>query len=368
MKIGILTLPLHTNYGGILQAYALQTVLERMGHEARVISLKSRKKPGVIGLIRYYLLSPIKQFILNHLLPAKFSGKQGYYTAKFIQKWIKRDFYFSYYEIPQGRYDAIIVGSDQIWREKYVCGSNKLPIETSFLDFAKNWNVLRISYAASFGTDEWEYNEQQTTNCQKLLENFDAVSVREKSGVTLCQKYLNHDAQTVLDPTLLLSKEDYLMLLGKNRKKQHGILMAYVLDEDESKRILIEHLGEKLGLTIYKANISGIDALDSSKKLVQPPLEDWLAGFDDADFVVTDSFHACVFSIIFNKPFIVVPNVVRGTSRFESLLETFGQKFRIVRDPANFDISDAVLKTPNCFGSTKQKDLSMEFLNKAILK
>lgn len=368
MRIGILTLPLHTNYGGILQAYALQTVLERMGHEARVISLKSRKKSGVIGLIRYSLLSPIKQFVLNHLLPAKFSGKQGYYTGKFIQKWIKRDVYFSYYEIPQDRYDVIIVGSDQIWREKYVCGSNKLPIESSFLDFTKNWNVLRISYAASFGTDGWEYNEQQTTNCQKLLEKFDAVSVREKSGVALCQKYLNHDAQTVLDPTLLLSKEDYLKLLRKNRKKQHGILMTYVLDEDEPKRILIERLRGTLGLTIYKANISGIDHKDSSKNLVQPPLEDWLAGFDDADFVVTDSFHACVFSIIFNKPFVVVPNIVRGTSRFESLLETFGQKFRIVNNPANFDISDVVLKSPKCFGSTKQKELSMEFLNKAISK
>ena len=368
MRIGILTLPLHTNYGGILQAYALQTVLERMGHEARVISLKSRKKPGTIGLLRYYLLSPIKQIILKKILPAKLSRKQGYYTVKFIQKWIKCDFYFSYYEIPQDRYDAIIVGSDQIWREKYVCDSNKLPIETSFLDFAKNWNIIRISYAASFGTDEWEYNEQQTTNCKKLLEKFDAVSVREKSGVTLCHKYLNHDAQTVLDPTLLLRKEDYLKLFRKNRKVKHGILMTYVLDEDESKRILIERLREKLGLSIYKANISGIDAPNSSKKLVQPPLEDWLAGFADADFVVTDSFHACVFSIIFNKPFVVVPNVVRGTSRFESLLETFGQEFRIVRNPANFYISDTVLKSPNSFGSTNLKDLSMEFLNKAISK
>ena len=73
-----------------------------------------------------------------------------------------------------------------------------------------------------------------------------------------------------------------------------------------------------------------------------------------------------VIAIIGVLAIMVVPNVVRGTSRFESLLETFGQEFRIVRDPANFDISDAVLKSPNCFGSTNQKDLSMEFLNKAI--
>lgn len=368
MKIGILTLPLHTNYGGILQAYALQTVLERMGHEASVISLKLRRKPGIIGLMRYFLLSPVKQFFLNHIVPAQKSGKQGYYTAKFISKWIKRDRYFSYNEIPQDRYDAIIVGSDQIWREIYVCDSNKLPIETSFLDFAKDWDILRISYAASFGTDKWEYNEKQTSNCLKLLQKFDAVSVREQTGVTLCQKYLSHDAQAVLDPTLLLCKEDYLKLLRGNRKKQHGILMTYVLDEDDSKQLLIEKLREKLGLTIYKANVSGIDHKDSGKNLVQPPLEDWLAGFDDADFIVTDSFHACVFSIIFNKPFVVVPNVVRGTSRFDSLLETFGQQFRIVKDTTNFEMTQAVLESPNCFDSNNSKKLSIEFLNKALSK
>lgn len=368
MKIGILTLPLHTNYGGILQAYALQTVLERMGHEVRIISLKPNRKKGFNGLIRYYLLSPIKQYIINQFIPAKYSGNKGYYTEKFIKKWIKRDLYFSYYGIPQNKYDAIIVGSDQIWRERYVCCSNKLPIETSFLDFSKDWDILRISYAASFGTDKWEYNEEQTSNCCRLLKKFNAVSVREKSGAVLCKKYLGHDAHVVLDPTLLLLKDDYLKLIKSNHKRRQNVLMTYVLDEDEMKKSLIKKLSKELGLTIFKANISGIDHKNSHITMVQPPLEDWLVGFEDSAFVVTDSFHACVFSIIFNKPFVVIPNVDRGFSRFTSLLETFGQEYRMISHFSDIQITKSIQEPPNCIKLVNQKNISLEFLKKSLLK
>ena len=97
MKIGILTLPLHTNYGGILQAYALQTVLERMGHEVSLISIKAKRKSGMVGILRYWILSPIKQFFIRNFVPAQYSGNRGYYTSKFIKKWIHRDFFTSYF-------------------------------------------------------------------------------------------------------------------------------------------------------------------------------------------------------------------------------------------------------------------------------
>ena len=170
----------------------------------------------MIGILRYWILSPIKQFFIRNFVPAQYSGNRGYYTSKFIKKWIHRDFFTSYYNISQEKYDAIVVGSDQIWRKQYVCESFKLPIESSFLDFAKHWDIKRISYAASFGTEEWEYNDEQTKNCRVLIQLFDNVSVREKSGVALCKDYLQHNAKVVLDPTLLLKKNDYLKLLNKN--------------------------------------------------------------------------------------------------------------------------------------------------------
>ena len=119
MRIGILTLPLHTNYGGILQAYALQTVLERMGHEVSLINgLPSVKKRNLYGKIRH-ALSPIKRFVVLHLVPDHFSKNSGRYTSRFVEKWMKRDNFKSTDSIPSDYYDAIVVGSDQIWRKKY---------------------------------------------------------------------------------------------------------------------------------------------------------------------------------------------------------------------------------------------------------
>ena len=363
MKIGILTLPLHTNYGGILQAYALQTVLERMGHEVSLISIKAKRKSGMIGILRYWILSPIKQFFIRNFVPAQYSGNRGYYTSKFIKKWIHRDFFTSYYNISQEKYDAIVVGSDQIWRKQYVCESNKLPIESSFLDFAMHWDIKRISYAASFGTEEWEYNDEQTKHCRELIKLFDYVSVREKSGVALCKDYLQHNAKVVLDPTFLLKKNDYLKLLNKNINIKGRYLMTYILDENEINSKIINIIVEKLCLNIYQANVPGIDSKDDVKKrTVQPPLENWLAGFANSEFVVTDSFHACVFSIIFNKPFVVIPNIARGSSRFDTLLETFNQKFRLINSIEKFKLCNEILEKPNCLENSDKIKESYSFL------
>ena len=366
MKIGILTLPLHTNYGGILQAYALQTVLERMGHE---VSLIHGTDQTVMNKSLYrkfrHALSPIKRFVVQKLIPDQFSKDLGRNTRRFVQKWIKRYDFKSTDLIPFDYYDAIVVGSDQIWRKIYVEKSKFLDhIETSFLDFAKDWNIKRISYAASFGTDEWEYDEESTKRCSELIQKFDAVSVREASGVTLCNKYLHHDAVQLLDPTLLLSKEDYLKLIKKRYRKNWGI-MTYILDEDDSKHSLVEEIKKKTGKAVFRSNVS-YNKLDRQVRgAIQPPLEKWLQSFEDADMVITDSFHACVFSIIFNKPFIAIPNMGRGASRFYSLLKMVNQEFRIVDTSKPLLLYDALLSKPNCDLSHYQEK-SMSFLHKHL--
>ena len=361
MKIGILTLPLHTNYGGILQAYALQTVLERMGHEVGLINgFPNVKRENLYITIRHKL-SPIKQFVSLHLIPDHFKKDSGIYTRRFVKKWIKRDDFKSIDSIPSNYYDAIVVGSDQIWRKIYVEKSHFLQnVESSFLYFARTWNIKKISYAASFGTDEWEYDERTTKNCKDLIQMFDAVSVREASGLELCRQYLHHDAVHVLDPTLLLSKEDYLKLITKRYKKRSGI-MTYILDEDDTKLSLVEELKGKTGYPVFQSNISYNQIDKHVRGAIQPPLEQWLQSFDDADMVITDSFHACVFSIIFNKPFIAIPNMERGASRFYSLLRMVGQEYRIVDANKPLMLDNDILGKPNCNLSGYQKK-SMSFL------
>ena len=334
MRIGILTLPLHTNYGGILQAYALQTVLERMGHD--VCLIEKKRQPLRLPLWKAPL-SYGKRIIKNltgHPYPICFEQKINreeplvrQKTDKFVNKYIKRRFVDDFSEIGKDDFDAIVVGSDQVWRPKYFIDG----IENAYLTFAKEWNIRRIAYAASFGTDKWEYSSEQTTSCRRLLKNFDAVSVRESSAVTLCREHLGVDVKRVLDPTMLLSTNDYMKLFDANgTPKSNGNLLCYIIDETPEKMSFVNKIAQERGLIPFRVNSKVENLIAPLQERIQPPVEQWLRGFYDADFVVTDSFHACVFSILFNKPFFVLGNEKRGLSRFSSLLGMFGMENLLV--------------------------------------
>lgn len=185
MRICILTQPLHTNYGGLLQAYALQAILKQMGHEVWTEDRKW-KRPLIVN---------VKQLIARLI---KYKGlyyptdRQEQYMAQktipFIRKYITTTEPISSNtkkELRKYHFDAYLVGSDQVWRPIYsYCLSNY------FLDFTIGQHVKRIAYAASFGTSKWEFTEGQTTRCAALAKQFDAISVREDSGVVLCKKIL----------------------------------------------------------------------------------------------------------------------------------------------------------------------------------
>lgn len=368
MRIGILTLPLHTNYGGILQAYALQTMLERMGHEVVVIDkpygwiLPLWKRPFI------YTKRAIKKYILRQkeivLLEEKKRQKEfpivSQHTQQFIEKYIHRKVVNSPEELQERNFDAIVVGSDQIWRPKYYRS-----IENAYLAFAEEWNIKRIAYAASFGTDDWEYTPEQTKKCGELLKKFDAVSVREASGVQLCKEHFGVESQHVLDPTMLLDKEDYIRLIETaGTPKSKGTLLNYILDETPEKHALIEKVAKDKGLVPFRVNSKVEDRTTPLEDRIQPPVENWIRGFYDAEFVVTDSFHACVFSILFGKPFVVVGNKERGMARFESLLRTFGLGNRLVNCMEDYNrVKDMKVASHRL---QENRILSYEYLSKYL--
>lgn len=336
MRIGILTLPLHTNYGGILQAYALQTVLERMGHDVVVFDRPYQYK---ISFLKKIIAYP-KRFICKYVFRKKgaiirfeeyathVNCVKRKYTQPFINKYVHRLELTDFYKLNRKDFDAIVVGSDQIWRPKYYP-----TIEKAFLDFTKGWNIKRIAYAPSFGVDNWEYSDEQTKNCEALVKKFDAVSVREQSGVELCEKNFDVDAEWVLDPTMLLNSEDYINLFKDNNTPQSdGTLLDYILDRDENKVAIINEIATQTGTKSFRLNSRVEDYSAPLEERVQPAVETWLRGFYDAKFIVTDSFHACVFSILFKKPFVVMANRERGLSRIESLLGYFGLANRFVNN------------------------------------
>lgn len=365
MRIAILTLPLHTNYGGILQAYALQTVLERMGHE--VCLVEKRRKPITLPLWKTPLVygKRILKNVSGHSFPIFYEQKVNreepvvrQNTDKFICRYIKRRIVGDFSEIKESDYDAFVVGSDQIWRPMYFNDR----IERAYLDFTEGWNIRRIAYAASFGTDEWEYPPGQTKRCRDLLKQFDAVSVREASGAVLCRERFGVNASHVLDPTMLLEKEDYIRLFeNAHMLKSNGTLLNYILDETPEKKALTDRIAKEQGLVPFRVNAKGNISLPIESRIA-PPVEQWLRGFYDAEFVVTDSFHACVFSILFNKPFLVVGNQKRGLSRFISLLGTFGLEDRLITDISFIPNSKSIGNNSVCMCLDRQRENSMDFL------
>lgn len=332
MKIAILTQPQKTNYGGILQAYALQTVLSRRGHSVTVINRRynweaAEKLSFRLLLLRiasfiktivrkyifrqngYVLMNPFSldyHSRVNERDPLPFVRKhinlsRKIFTAEGLNMYIKRN-----------AFDAFVVGSDQVWRPCYS------PNITDFFlkEVSLSSKALRIAYAASFGTDIWEFSQEETIECASLAKAFDAISVREQSGVQLCKDYLGVDAIQLLDPTMLLDTKDYISLVKKaDTKKNSGDLFCYILDENSDMEKIISHLKNDG----YRPYYTGLDPIKYNVSV-----EQWLRNICDARIIVTDSFHACVFSILFKKPFVVLRNKDRGTTRLDSLLRTFG--------------------------------------------
>ena len=211
MRIAILTQPPRGNYGGIMQSYALQYILKELRHIPILIEKDFHKNIPLHKLIMQlpkrlftkYILHK-RKYIFSERAHIIFTTNLRKYTNKFIHQYIDIEIVNKYSDIDLSRYDTIIVGSDQVWRAIF----NIDQLEDMFLSFIpNNINIKRISYAASFGTNEWEFTPKQTTVCTELLSRFDAVSVREIDGIELCKKYLKrNDAVCVLDPTLLLNK------------------------------------------------------------------------------------------------------------------------------------------------------------------
>ena len=379
MKIGIVTLPLHANYGGILQAYALQTVLKRMGHSV-----------ALIDRTLYWGAGPVRRTLVyaNRLLKMALGKKIDFfrerkadelrriprqYTDIFIGKHIRRRSVVRYSQVRRRDYDAIVVGSDQVWRPLYFENT----IGNAFLAFTQGWKIGRIAYAASFGTDTWEYTPEETEECSRLAKSFDAVSVREESGIALCRKYLGVDAVQTLDPTLLLQKDDYDVLVDTCPEEARCFpgpaVVCYILDRSPEKMAVARNLSESLRMKSVSINSRYEDHSAPAEERIQPPVEYWLRQIRDAGFVLTDSFHACVFSIIFRKPFAVIGNEGRGMARFTSLLSEMGLTDRLIRPDISAEALASLAKSAIDYDAVhaalaKLQRESLSFLETALAK
>lgn len=359
MKVGIITQPLIDNYGGVLQNFALQQVLRELGHEPLTFDLY----PGNLGY-RYFrdiAVRCIKRVLGRNvkILVPPFKTRKNPEIKQFVETHISlsRPMYGRYRSKAIKRYgiEAMIVGSDQTWRPIY-----NYSIEDLFLRFAAKQPIRRVAYAASFGTSDWEYTPEQALACRPLLAKFDAVSVRELSGVTLAARLGCDNALHVLDPTLLLGSKGFNSVISPYKgKPSEPYLGAYILDPSEETTKSLHSMAKSLGLGRVVQFQAGHDGMGPGQ---------WIDAIRSGAFFVCDSFHGCVFAILNHIPFIALVNSSRGADRFYSLLQPLGLQSALYNSlPANVSVEadsypwdeiDAKLE--------KQRQISYNFLREAL--
>ncbi len=320
--IGVLTLPLTHNYGGILQFIALQQVLTSFGYNTLLLDFQpsgGTAKAWLKSLLFQYSFGNINRFKKRYVVEQTEPNN----TVQELRK-----------VVLDQQLAAVIVGSDQVWQERFTQGN----LGAYFLHFLKDDSVPKVAYAASFGTTKIE-TAIDAAEISEALQTFTAIAVREDSGKTILADVFGYsDATHVLDPTLLLPTSFYESLISDGEiKTSNPGLFAYVLDETDEMRAQIEQFAESNNLSVSK-----IKHRPSTKigELLQqkPSVEQWLYEFKNAKFVVTDSYHGMLLSIIFEKQFVVLVNQKRGAARFESLTRLLGLGDRLLYDLNSINI------------------------------
>lgn len=345
MEIGIMTQPFSGNYGGILQNWALQQVLRRMGHDPVTVEVvpsrsvsqewKYLKMNTKALASRVTLQRPGRWFTWEK---RRFTEAVAAPLRAFVDTQIRTcRVHASGLGALTGCLGAWIVGSDQVWRPAY-----NPDLSLPYLAFATDPSVRKIAYAASFGVDTWEYTPAQTAAARQAAARFDAVSVRERSGVGLCREHLGVAAEYVLDPTLLLDREAYLPLCDGD-VHPGGTLLVYFLDPTPGKTARAASLAAARGLkmdAVLPFSLAGMQRREAGDFRLRP-VGAWLRAFLEADAVVCDSFHGLLFSLLFEKDFWIVPHEGRGNARFVSVLEDFDLCDHIL--PADASLPEAGL-------------------------
>ena len=335
MKIGIITFHCSYNYGSALQAYALQHYLENIGVDAEDIDYVSE------DFYQYRLFRPKKyihdirfiafDFLLlfRHLRRKRsFCLFANNHLKKSIIKYNKSNI-----SNANNQYDCFISGSDQIWNVD--CTKGVLP--DYFLGFVKE-DKKKIAYAPSFGHSM--IKEEYISELKKYIEKYDYLSVREKTSISIMELIApNKNVKCVVDPTLLLAQKDYDSLSGKKLEEKYiflymlewnELVVKYALELSETKNIPVYYLINRDSFKIFKY----FNHTDKDLYGIGP--EEFVAYIRNAEYVVTNSFHATVFSIIYQKYFCSFETRKSG-SRVVDLLAAIGLLERLSSNLIDID-------------------------------
>ncbi len=344
MKVGIVTLSQgNDNYGGTLQAYALQTALSRLGHKSFFVNTNLSHRHGKYSKFLEHPLREIQRY-------RRYQSFYPFWRENFNMDPMGRRSFSDYLHNPSEA-DALICGSDQIWAKGY--RSDPLLRRLAFLDFKCNRDI-RVAYAASWGS--YHLEEENIPDISPLLKKFSAVGVREDSGVLLAEQ-CGVNAKLVVDPTLLLDASFWSSFAEKSEMEcpQNTLLFCgYRWSPKLPVKIAVNCLRKKRNLSLIVPCYENPLTFLGANKVLGP--RDWVRFVRDSEFVLTNSFHCMVFSIIFHKPFAVLSlggRYEEMNTRIESLCSRLGLQSRIVTteqelatvvdNPINWELVDKEL-------------------------
>lgn len=360
MKLGIITFHNAINYGAVLQTYALQTAIKKINNDCDVIdyrnehienaykafnikSIKSVK--DLISKTLYYPIKKAKNRKFRHFIDNNIILSKNVTRSELLDKKLQE-------------YDRIIVGSDQVWNGKLTNEDS-----TFLLDFIED-NKKKYSYAASFGISNLDVDK--VDNYRFLINQFKDISVREKQGADIIKSISGRDANVNIDPTLLLSKEEWYNICKKNIKSEKYILV-YLMAESDSILKFAKELSEKTGYKILYLG-SSLKKKIKAKYIRTAGIEDFIYLFKEASYIVTNSYHGLIFSINFNKNFFIELHSQKGNSnsRLNHIMDLFELRDREIIKGKNENIFSEIDYSMINRTLDKERLMSIEYLSKII--
>lgn len=333
------------NYGQLLQCFALQKTLQKLGtspyvirygfHRPYCLWLQWRILFSRTGL---YLIRKNVESFYHEYIKTK-SPNRRFNSFRHNHIVFSHRCYNSLEDLQRNppKADIYITGSDQVWAQLLSSHNNR----SFFLDFGEN-SIKRIAYAPSFAIED--YPNELLGELSILLNNFDAVSVRETTGVTICKKVGIH-AHLVLDPTLLLTPDDYNFVSATAANDKY--CFAYhvnITTSEELRWASVSKYNERHGIISYATFANPQDNIDMKilvgAEYVYPTIPQWLGWIKNAEYVLTSSFHGIAFSILFHVPFVAClrkKSMYAGNDRITTLLTSLCLDYRIISSDSGIE-------------------------------
>ncbi len=303
------------NYGAALTAYALQQLFKDKGFDYKILNYNPNKE---------------KEEYKNCII------------TKFVDKYLSKTHKIkTKHELEElNKYtDNFVVGSDQVFRYKYTKNS----LETYFYTYT-DFSKRRVAFSASFGTNKFEADIENTYKIEKFLKRFHSITTRELDGINLCKNTFNiNNVTQLLDPVFLTDKKHFLELINSQKENFYKNKIAcYILDQSEEINAILNKISKETGLEIFNINKENVS------------VEEFLTAIKHSKFLITDSFHGTCFAILFHTPFKCYRNLNRGNSRFQTLIDIFNikefftdnySKINIqINNKINWEIFDNIIK------------------------